>query len=277
MRAGIGLRGPHAAAFEAERPEIGWVEVHAENYMGGGPAPRMLERVRRDYPVSLHGVGLSLGSAEGIDADHLAALARAVRRFEPLLVSEHLAWSVAGGTYLNDLLPLPYTEEALAVVSDNVRRAQDALARQILVENPAAYLRFRHSPIPEAEFLAEVVRRTGCSLLCDVNNIHVSLSNLGGSAVDYLSMLPPEAVGEIHVAGHFRRETEGRVLLIDDHAAPVADPVWQLHAQALRLFGPKPTLVEWDNDLPALRVLVEEARKADRILEGIAERHAIPA
>ncbi len=275
-RAGIGLRSPHAAAFEAERPPVGWVEVHAENYMGGGPAPRMLERVRRDYPVSLHGVGLSLGSAEGIDRDHLAALARAVRRFEPFLVSEHLAWSVTGGTYLNDLLPLPYTEEALAVVSRNVAAAQEALGRKILVENPSAYLRFKHSPIPEPAFLAELVRRTGCGLLCDVNNIQVSASNLGWDAAAYIEALPAEAIGEIHLAGHFRDERDGRVLLIDDHASPVAEPVWDLYRRAASRFGEAPTLIEWDKDIPTLAILLGEARKADQVTAAVRERHALP-
>jgi len=277
MRAGIGLRGGHAATFEADRPPVGWIEVHAENYMGGGPAPRMLEQLRRDYPVSLHGVGLSLGSAEGIDADHLAALAHTARRFEPFLISEHLAWSVAGGTYLNDLLPLPYTEEALATVCHNLAQAQETLGRKILVENPSAYVRFRHSPIPEPEFLSELVKRTGCGLLCDVNNIHVSLGNLGGHAPDYLAALPSEAVGEIHLAGHFRREDQGRVLLIDDHASPVTEAVWDLYAEAIRRFGPRPSLIEWDKDLPTLPVLVAEAQKADRIAAQIPEPHAIPA
>jgi uncharacterized protein len=261
---GVGLRAPHLAAFIVDRPAIGWLEVHAENYMGGGAAPAQLDRIRRDYPLSLHGVGLSLGSAEGIDAAHLLRLKGLVERYEPARVSEHLSWSIAGGTYLNDLLPLPYTEESLAIVARHVARVQDVLGRTLLVENPSSYLRFRHSTIAEPDFLAELVRRTGCGLLCDVNNIHVSATNLGFDATRYLDALPPMAVGEIHLAGHAAVTRAGAALLIDDHGSAVPPPVWALYCSALRRFGAVATLVEWDKNLPALPVLLEEARKAER-------------
>src|SRR5262245_28818199 len=185
--AGIGLRGPHVQEILATRPDLGWLEVHAENYMGGGPDLRALEALRREHPVSLHGVGLSLGSAAGLDAAHLERLGRLADRLAPCLVSEHLSFSVAGGVYLNHLLPLPYTEESLDVVAANVSRAQDRLGRPLLVENPSSYLRFAHSPIPEAQFLAELARRTGCGILCDVNNLFVSAANVGLDPDGYLA------------------------------------------------------------------------------------------
>jgi len=265
---GIGLRSPHVAEVLATRPAIDWLEVHAENYMGGGPAVRALERIRRDYPVSIHGVGLSLGSADGLDAAHLERLAGLVERLQPALVSEHLSWSLAGGAYLNHLLPLPYTEEALAVVSEHVDRAQERLSRRLLVENPSSYLRFRHSPMPETEFLNALVRRTGCGLLCDVNNVYVSCQNLGGDAAAYLEAIEPAAVEEIHLAGHAVNDADGRAILIDDHGSRVAEAVWRLHARALARFGAVPTLVEWDTDVPPLAILLEEAAKASVMLRG---------
>jgi uncharacterized protein len=271
---GVGLRAPHLAEIIAARPAIGWFEVHAENYMGGGAAPAQLEQVRRDYPVSLHGVGLSLGSAEGIDQAHLARLASLVQRFAPVRISEHLSWSISGGAYLNDLLPLPYTAEALAIVARNIERAQDALGRALLVENPSRYLSFRHSTIAEPHFLAELVRRTGCGLLCDVNNIFVSARNLGFDAFAYLEALPPRAVGEIHLAGHAAVTRDGTQLLIDDHGAPVAPEVWALYGAALRRFGLAPTLVEWDKNLPALPALLDEARKTERVAAVALDDHA---
>lgn len=272
---GIGLRRPHVAEVLATRPAVGWLEVHAENYMSGGPPAYLLDAVRRDYPVSIHGVGLSLGSSDGIDAAHLERLAGLVERIEPCLVSEHLSWSVNGGAYLNHLLPLPYTEEALAVVSRNVARAQERLGGQLLVENPSSYLRFLDSSIPEAEFLAELSRRTGCGILCDVNNIFVSAHNVGLDMGGYLDALPAEAVGEIHLAGYALNDADGHAVLIDDHGSRVAPPVWSLYAAALARFGPVPTLIEWDTDLPALPVLLEEAEVAARMLrERQARRHA---
>lgn len=265
-QAGIGLRAPHVDEVIATRPAVGWLEVHAENYMGGGPALRDLERIRRDYPVSLHGVGLSLGTAEGLDVRHLERLHDLVERLEPVLVSDHLSWSSAGGAYFNHLLPLPYTEESLEVVRVNVLRAQERLGRALLVENPSSYLRFHDSPIPEPEFLAALARRTGCGLLCDVNNVYVSAHNLGLDPLAWLDAVPPDCIGELHLAGHGRNEADGRTVLIDDHGAPVATPVWALYDHALGRFGPRPTLIEWDTDLPPLAVLVDEARAADAAL-----------
>ena len=264
---GIGLRAPHVAELLERRPTIGWLEVHAENYMGGGPGVRSLERLRADYPLSVHGVGLSLGSAEGIDSAHLERLARLVQRLQPAIVSEHLSWSVTGGAYLNHLLPLPYTDEALDVLCANVARAQDRLGRRLLVENPSGYLRFRDSSISEPEFLNALVRRTGCGLLCDVNNVYVTCANLGGEATAWLDALDAAAVAEIHLAGHAVNDADERTVLIDDHGSPVADPVWRLFEHALRRFGPTPTLIEWDTDVPALDVLLGEAAKASRWLE----------
>lgn len=259
---GIGLRAPHLAEIIATPPPIDWLEVHTENYLGGGPAPRALARIRSERAISLHGVGLSLGSAGGLDRAHLARVVELSRRIEPALVSEHLSWSIAGGAYLNHLLPLPYTEESLALVAAHVTLAQEALGRPLLVENPSSYLRFRHSPIPEPQFLAELARRTGCSLLCDVNNVFVSCRNLGQDPDAYLDALPVSAIGEIHLSGHARNEADGQVILIDDHGSRVSDEVWALYAQALERFGPRPTLIEWDTDIPSLAVLLDEARRA---------------
>jgi uncharacterized protein (UPF0276 family) len=237
--------------------------------MGGGPAVRTVQRLRRDLPISIHGVGLSLGSAEGLDGIHLERLAGLVERLEPALVSEHLSWSIAGGVYLNHLLPLPYTEEALGVVADHVGRVQDRLGRQILIENPSSYLRFRQATMSEVEFLNALARRTGCGLLCDVNNVHVSCTNLGDDAATYLDALAPATVGEIHLAGHAVNDADGQTILIDDHGSRVAPAVWQLYARALARFGPIPTLVEWDTDIPPLAVLLEEAATADAMRRAV--------
>lgn len=262
---GIGLRAPHVTELLGTLPPVGWLEIHAENYMGGGAAVKEIERLRAHYPISLHGVGLSLGSAEGIDKRHLARLRRLTERLDPALVSEHLSWCSAGGAYLNDLLPLPYTEEALDVVCRHVDEAQSALKRPLLVENPSSYLAYAASAIPEPQFLSEIVRRTGCGLLCDVNNIHVSAHNLGFDADSYIDALPAAAVGEIHLAGHHRTEADGQVLLIDDHGSEVAGPVWRLYGRALRRFGQMPTLVEWDSRLPELSKLLAQAHAADQV------------
>lgn len=267
-RVGIGLRFRHHQAVVEERPAVAWFEVHTENYMGGGRMPACLDAIRRDYALSLHGVGLSLGSADGLDPVHLARVRKVVERFEPGLVSEHLSWSITRGTYLADLLPLPMTDDALAVVCAHVDQVQGALRRRILVENPSTCLRYRHSTIPEWEFIAEVARRTGCGILCDVNNIYVSASNHGWDAMTYLHALAPAAIGEIHLAGHSVRELgNGQVLRIDDHGSRVAPAVWVLYAAALGQFGPVPTLIEWDTNVPPLDVLMGEARIAQAVLE----------
>ena len=274
-RAGIGLRSPHVDEVRATRPALSWLEVHPENYLGGGPAVRALEAIRADYPLSFHAVGLSVGSAEGVDRRHLDRIKGLVDRFQPAMVSEHLAWSQAGGAYLNHLLPLPYTEESLAAVCRNVEEVQTTLGRRILVENPSGYLRFAASTIPEPEFLSALTARTGCGLLCDVNNIHVTAENLGLDARAYLAALPGDAIGEIHVAGHSVNEAAGRPILIDDHGSPVGDAVWTLYEEALRRFGPRPTLVEWDTAIPPLHTLMAEARRADaRLLLVTDDAHA---
>jgi uncharacterized protein (UPF0276 family) len=274
---GIGLRVPHAALLMRRRPPLGFVEVHAENYMGGGPLVAQLESVRRDYRVALHGVGLSIGSAGPLDRHHLAALRALVDRIDPCFVSEHLSWSVARGAYLNHLLPLPYTEEALDVVSAHVIEIQEGLGRQVLIENPSSYLRFRHSTLSEPEFLTELTRRSGCALLCDVNNVHVSAHNLGFDPGAYVDALPPAAVRELHLAGHSASDADGRTILIDDHGAPVASAVWDLYERAIRRFGAIPTLVEWDTDLPALDVLLDEARGADAVVARVEAGRAAAA
>ncbi len=274
-RAGIGLRAPHYRALLATLPDIGWLEVHSENYFGDGGQPlHYLERARSHYPLSLHGVGLSLGSAQPLDRRHLHRLATLVRRFEPDLVSEHLSWGAVPGRHLNDLLPLPYTEEALAVVAAHVAEMQDVLGRQILVENISSYLRFRHSTLGEAQFLAALVAETGCGVLLDVNNVHVSAMNHGFEPVahlgTFLDAIPAAAVREMHLAG-FDRAGE---LFIDTHGTRVAEPVWQLYRLALGRFGSVPTLIEWDTDLPELAVLLAEAAQADHLME---DNHAVAA
>jgi uncharacterized protein len=274
-KAGIGLRFQHHQAVLDDGPDVAWMEVHTENYMGGGTPLRYLDAIRRDFPISLHGVGLSLGSAEGLDAAHLERIRQVAERVEPGLMSEHIAFSVVDGTYLADLLPLPMTEEALAVVCRHVDQVQSCVKRKILVENPSTYLRFRHSTIPEWEFMTAVAERTGCGILCDVNNIAVSAHNHGWDASTYLAALPPAAIGEIHLAGHSVRPLpDGGTLRIDDHASPVIAEVWALYAQALARFGPVPTLIEWDNDVPPLDVLLGEAAKAGALIAAAEPEEA---
>lgn len=278
-RAGIGLRTPHLPAFLEGEPEGwpagGWLEVHAENFMAeGGPRRRALFAIAGRHPVSLHGVGLSLGSAEGLDPEQLSRLVALERALRPVLLSEHLSWSRIDGRYLNDLLPLPYSEEALAVFAENLLRAQDALRRPLLIENPSAYLAFADSCLSEAEFLAELVRRTGCGLLLDLNNLYVSAQNLGGEPLAGLESLPAEAIGEIHLAGHARVAVGAETLLVDDHGDRVAPAVWGLYDAVLARLGPRPTLIEWDTRVPALEVLLAEAAEAQRRLDCREARRA---
>ena len=262
---GVGLRAQHVEQILAHRPEVGWLEVHPENYMVDSRALATLERIREQYPLSLHGVGLSLGSAHPLDGEHLTRLASLVKRLDPFLVSEHLSWSTTDGVHFNELLPLPYTEESLDVITSHVQQVQDILSRRLLIENPANYLRFRHSTLTEAAFLTELAARTGCGLLCDINNLYVSAHNVGIDPADYLRTIPGSAIGEIHVAGHARLITAGDVVLIDDHGSAVSDDVWTLYAQTIRDFGYRPSLVEWDSNLPALEVLVGEAAHARQV------------
>jgi uncharacterized protein len=268
---GVGLRSAHVTEVIDRRPDVDWLEIHPENYMYDPIGLSSIERIRADYPLSLHGVALSLGSAGPLDADHLATLKAIVDRLDPFLVSEHMAWSATGGVHLNDLLPLPCTDEALATMVAHVDQMQSELGRRILVENPSGYLRFTHATMSEAVFLGELVRRTGCGLLCDVNNIFVSSHNIGVDPIEYLNTLPKGAVGEIHVAGHVANAVGDRTILIDDHASAVSDQVWALYVEALRRFGNQPTLVEWDADVPALDVLLAEAVKAGSLGSRFAD------
>ncbi len=274
-RAGIGLRFQHHQPVLDTRPDVAWMEVHTENYMGGGTPLKYLDAIRRDTPISLHGVGLSLGSAEGVDPAHLERIRKVAERVEPGLMSEHIAWNLVGGTYLADLLPLPMTEEALDVVCRHVEQTQSYLKRRILVENPSTYVAFGNSIIPEWEFMATVAARTGCGILCDVNNICVSAHNHGWDASAYLAALPPEAVGEIHLAGHsIRTFADGSSLRIDDHGSKVSKEVWTLYRQAVARFGAVPTLIEWDNEIPPLDVLLDEAQHAEQVMAAWQEGNA---
>ncbi|MCP5361053.1 MAG: DUF692 domain-containing protein [Hyphomicrobiales bacterium] len=263
---GIGLRHPHFQDILDTQPEIPWLEVHPENYFfPGSSACHWLEAIRAHYPLSAHCVGLSLGSATPVDMEHLASLQGFIERYAPSLVSDHLSWSAVDGTFLPDLLPLPYTEEALTVLCRNISQVQESLNRQILIENPSSYAQFAASSIPEWEFLKEVVKRSGCGLLLDVNNVYVSCQNHGWNSDVYLEALPHEAVQELHLAG-FSISIEGNDrLLIDTHSAPVTPEVWELYAQVIRKLPNVPTLIEWDKDIPPLATLLAEKQKAEAI------------
>lgn len=264
---GLGFKPEHFAAIRKGAPGVGFFEVHAENYMGAGGLPHaQLAAIRADHALSVHGVGLSIGGAQGLDAAHLARLRLLCDRYQPESFSEHLAWSSHGAEYLNDLLPLPYTEETLRLVCDHVDQVQTALGRRMLLENPATYVQFAQSTIPETEFLAEVARRTGCGLLLDVNNVFVSCTNHRADPRAWLAAFPLHLVGEVHLGGHDAEDLPSGPLLIDSHGAAVADPVWALFAEVIAHCGPLPTLVEWDNDLPEWPVLAAEAARAGEIL-----------
>ena len=273
-RAGIGLRAEHYREVTDGLPPVGWLEVHSENYFGGGAALEDLERARGHYPISLHGVGLSLGSSDELNRQHLINLKKLIERIEPGLVSDHLSWSSIDGVYLNDLLPLPYTEEALRHFTQRVEQAQDFLGRELLIENPSSYLCYAHSTIAEWDFISEIARVSGCGILLDVNNIHVSATNHGFDARHYLDAIPADKVREIHLAGFTVNHYPEGDILVDTHNAPVANDVWELYRQAVETLGSIPTLIEWDSDMPPLAVLLDEARKADDILETT---HAILA
>ncbi len=275
VSAGIGLRGPHMQELLETRPEVGWLEVHSENFFGDGGAPiHNLLRTREDYPISLHGVGLSVGSTDALDTVHLSRLLHLIQIIDPILVSEHLSWGSVGGIHFNDLLPLPYTEEALNHFCGRVVQVQDYLGRKILIENPSSYLRYRHSSIPEWEFLTAISERTGAGLLLDVNNVFVSACNHEFDPLEYLAAVPGELVEEIHLAGHTLKKFPDGELRIDDHASPVSDDVWALYADTLELMGKKPTLIEWDAELPRLDRLVAEADVARQYLEAWHESTA---
>ena len=270
--AGASFKPEHLPSILADRDRRGFFEVHAENYMGaGGPPHRSLEIIRREYPVSLHGVCMSIGGPEALDKAHLERFRRLVERYEPALVSEHLAWSTHKTAYFNDLLPLPYNAATLARVCTHIDEVQEAIRRPILLENPSTYLAFRDSTVSETDFIRTIAKRTGCGLLLDVNNVFVSATNLGFSAMDYLSDFPLSHVGEIHLAGHAEQsDDEGEPLLVDSHDAPVADGVWELYEIVLSRAGAIPTLIEWDSNLPEWPILKAEAAAAQAILDRYA-------
>ncbi|WP_192563786.1 DUF692 domain-containing protein [Pseudomonas gozinkensis] len=267
-RAGLGLKSGHFREVLGSLPDIGFFEVHAENYMvAGGPFHHFLGLIREAYPLSLHGVGLSIGAEGSLDVQHLKRLAALIERYQPQSFSEHLAWSTHGPVFLNDLLPLAYDTSTLNRVCDHIDQVQNTLKRPMLLENPATYLAFQRSTIDEADFIREVIRRTGCGLLLDVNNVYVSCINHQRDPLAYLEALPLHAVGEIHLAG-FAEDSDslGDRLLIDDHGAPIDQAVWSLYRQALERVGPVATLIERDNQVPAFNVLLAEAQQADALL-----------
>jgi hypothetical protein len=266
--AGVGLRLPHLAEVVATRPPVSWLEIHPENFLANPHATELLLDLARDYPISVHTVGVSVGSAGGIDRVHLARVRSLVEALDPMLVSGHLAWSTHDGEYLNDLLPLPYDEDSLRLIAAHVAEVQDALGRPYLVENPSSYVGFGSSTMNEVEFLSELARRTGCKLLCDVSNIYLSAHNMGFDRYAYIDALPPDAIAELHLGGFTAEDDDanpGTDVLIDTHAARIAEPVWEFYADALRRFGAKPTMIEWDNDIPPLATLMAEAEHADAV------------
>jgi uncharacterized protein (UPF0276 family) len=277
---GVGFKPEHFEAIVDTRPQLGFFEVHAENYMGAGGAPhRRLDAIRERYPLSLHGVGLSIGSPGPLDQAHLQRLAAVAKRFEPALVSEHLAWSTHEGAFFNDLLPLPYTAETLARVAEHIDEVQNALGRRMLLENPSTYVVFAESTWAETDFLREIARRTGCGLLLDVNNVFVSAVNHGHDPDRYLADFPLSAVGEIHLAGYAEDTDEaGLPLLIDAHNSPIREAVWALYTATIRRLGATPTLIEWDNDVPVWPTLLNETRRAERaIIETAKGRERVDA
>jgi uncharacterized protein (UPF0276 family) len=272
--AGAGLKPKHYKAIIEQQPDIGWFEVHPENYMGkGGPALRYLERIRADYPISLHSVGTSLGSHLPLDTAHLKSLKSLVDRFEPGLVSEHLSWSHGYEWYTHDLIPLIYTEQSLQLVVEHIDQVQTALGRTILIENPSSYLQFKRSEIPEQVFYVEAAKRSGAGLLLDINNVFVSCNNHGWSVNDYMSAVPHELVGEIHLAGHSTQDLEGTTLRVDDHGSPVCSEVWQLYEKYIKRNGTLPTLIEWDSNIPAFPELYREVRYAQELLTTVGDQY----
>ncbi|WP_186021820.1 DUF692 domain-containing protein [Burkholderia gladioli] len=274
LLAGTSLKSQHIAEILDETLHDAFFEVHAENYMGaGGPPHRWLTAVRERHALSVHGVCMSIGGPAPLDATHLARFGEVLRRYQPALVSEHLAWSSHGGAFFNDLLPLPYTKATLERVCDHLDQVQNAIGRAILLENPSTYVAFAQSSFSETEFIREVARRSGCGLLLDLNNVFVSATNHGGSAEAYLAEFPIERVGEIHLAGHTeQRDDEGEALLIDSHDRPIADALWQLYADLIARTGPIPTLIEWDSALPDWPTLRAQALEARRIQLALAPR-----
>lgn len=282
VRAGVGLRLPHIEEVVATRPSAGWFEIHPENFVANPHATELLQGLARQYPISVHTVGLSVGSVTGIDRRHLDRVRTLIELVDPILVSGHLAWSTHKGEYLNDLLPLPYDRETLDTVARHLHEVQDRLGRAFLLENPSSYVGFAGSTMTEVQFLNELVDRTGCQLLCDVSNVYLSSRNMGYDARGYLDALPANAVRELHLGGFTSEDDEatpGGQVLIDTHATPVAEPAWDLYAYAIQRFGPTPTLIEWDNEIPTLGVLLGEAAKADAVAreQSRGEAHRVAA
>jgi uncharacterized protein (UPF0276 family) len=270
-RAGVGLRLPHLREVAAARPSVAWFEVHPENFIANPHATELLETVRADYPLSVHTVGVSIGSVAGVDREHIARVRALIDRVDPFVVSGHLAWSTHPGEYLNDLLPLPYDEETLALLVRHLDEVQEGLGRRYLVENPSSYVGFKGSTMTEVDFLSELVRRSGCGLLLDVSNIHVSGHNMGYDPRVYVDGLPLDAVGELHLGGFEIEadETGGGEVLVDTHSRAISEAAWDLYAYVLERSGPRPTLIEWDNDIPPLATLIAEADRADAVAERV--------
>ncbi len=265
--AGIGLRTPHYEDLREQRPDIGWIEVHPENYFGGGTHRRYLGKARELYPLSLHGVGLSLGSDQPVDDGHIKKFKELIDIFEPFQVSDHVSWSASGNAHLNDLLPLPYTQETLNRLCNNIDHVQTAFGREILVENPSTYLSFTIDEMTEYEFMNEIARHTGCHVLLDVNNIYVQAVNHGFDPYEYIDKINPTPVREIHLAGHTEREFEDGTILVDTHNRPVRDEVWALYDHTIARIGAIPTLIEWDGDIPPLQEIVTHADKAQAVID----------
>lgn len=266
--AGVGLRLPHLAEVVATRPAVGWLEVHPENFLANPHATELLTELARHYPISVHTVGISIGSVDGIDRAHLQRLRQFIDTIGPVMISGHLAWSTNQGAYLNDLLPLPYDEDALRMVAAHLDQVQDGLGRPYVIENPSTYVAFSTSTMTELEFLSALVRRTGCQLLCDVSNVYLSGHNMGYDPYSFIDGLPVASISELHLGGFTPEEDEanpGATVLVDTHASAIAEPVWDLYAHALRRFGRTPTIIEWDSEIPYLATLLGEAARADRV------------
>lgn len=271
---GIGLRHAHYDHVVDNKPQTGWFEIHPENYFGGGPNKYYLEKIRQDYEISFHAVGLSLGSADGIDLEHLSQIKDLIDAYEPFQFSDHASWSASGNAHLNDLLPLPYTQESLDTLVKNINITQDFLGRQILVENPSSYVAFANNDMEEYEFMNEAAKRSGCLILLDINNIYVQAHNHNKDAAHYIRNIDKDSIGEMHLAGYTEfQATEDQTIFIDTHSKPVYDPVWDLYAIAVKRFGKIPTLIEWDENLPPFETLQEEAEKARSVMSHILEGH----
>jgi len=269
---GIGLRTPYYQEILDVSPEVGWLEIHPENYFGGGIHRHFLEQIKHKYPLSMHAVGLSLGSAHPVSQEHLRQFKELIDRYNPFVVSDHASWSTSGNAHLNDLLPLPYNQETLNALCRNIDITQEALGRTILVENPSTYVAFKDNEMSEYEFLKTAADKTGCSLLLDINNIYVQSKNHGLDPLEYIDNIPADKVGEMHLAGHTRRIAGNNEILVDTHNREVCDDVWDLYAHAVRRFGAIPTLIEWDQDFPPLQILIDEAARARNIIRANSEK-----